>query len=250
MSSIGTGYDLSVSTYSPDGRVFQVEYANKAVENAGTAIALRVQDGVVFAVEKLIQSKLLIPGSNRRIASVDDHAGMVTAGLLADGRHLANRARDEADGYGDNYHTQIPLKILADRIGLYCQAFTLYTSVRPFGVSAIIGGVDKIHGPALYCIEPSGLYWGYRGCAIGKGRQLANTEIEKLKLEEMTCREAIEEAARIIYMVHDEVKDKDFELEMSWVGPESNGRHTPVPKDLQIEAERKAKEGLDADMED
>jgi len=250
MSSIGTGYDLSVSTYSPDGRVFQVEYANKAVENAGTAIGLRVKDGVVFAVEKLIQSKLLIPGSNRRIASIDDHAGMATAGLLADGRHLANRARDEANGYRDHYRTQIPLKILTDRIGQYCQAYTLYTSVRPFGVSAIIGGIDKVSGPVLYCIEPSGVYWGYRGCAIGKGRQLAKTEIEKLKLEEMTCREAIDEAARIIYTVHDEVKDKDFELEMSWVGPDTNGRHAPVPKVFQAEAERKAKESLDAEMED
>ncbi|CAG8727729.1 23588_t:CDS:2, partial [Racocetra persica] len=65
MTSIGTGYDLSVSTYSPDGRVFQVEYAAKAVDNSGTAIGLRVKDGVVLAVEKLVQSKLLVPRSNR-----------------------------------------------------------------------------------------------------------------------------------------------------------------------------------------
>ena len=103
-----------------------------------------------------------------------------TAGLLADGRHVANRARDEADGYRSNYRNQIPLKvcpitvlhfctlqvesrcgfkILADRVGLYCQAYTLYSSVRPFGLSAIIGGIDKIDGPALYCVEPSGVYW-------------------------------------------------------------------------------------------
>ncbi|KAG1035647.1 hypothetical protein G6F55_013557 [Rhizopus delemar] len=77
MTSIGTGYDLSVSTYSPDGRVFQVEYANKAVDNSGTAIGLRVKDGVVLAVEKLIQSKLLVQGANRRIQSADLHIGIV-----------------------------------------------------------------------------------------------------------------------------------------------------------------------------
>ena len=83
---------------------------------------------------------------------------------------------------------------------------------------------------------------GYRGCAIGKGRQLAKTEIEKLKLEEMTCREAVDEAARIIHTVHDEAKDKDFELELSWISTaETGGRHLSVPKELIAEAERKAK---------
>jgi len=251
MSSIGTGYDLSSSTYSPDGRLFQVEYANKAVENSGTAIGLRVKDGVVLAVEKLVQSKLLVPGTNQRIATVDDHAGMAFAGLMADGKALASRARSEANNYRQQYRTSIPVKMLADRVGGYCQAFTLYGSVRPFGLSSILGGIDKLSGPELYCIEPSGVYWGYRGCAIGKGRQLAKTEIEKLKLEEMTCREAVDEAARIIHTVHDEAKDKDFELELSWISTaETGGRHLSVPKELIAEAERKAKEGLAAEMED
>lgn len=91
---------------------------------------------------------------------------------------------------------------------------------------------------------------GYRGCAVGKGRQLAKTEIEKLKLEEMTVREAVDEAARIIYAVHDDAKDKDFELEVTWVGPESGGKHAAVPADVLKEAERKAKDALAADMDD
>ena len=78
MASQGTGYDLSASTYSPDGRIFQVEYANKAVENAGTAIGLKCKDGVVLAVEKLVTSRLKVPGSNRRIFNVDLHAGLVS----------------------------------------------------------------------------------------------------------------------------------------------------------------------------
>ncbi|SGZ31849.1 BQ5605_C042g12019 [Microbotryum silenes-dioicae] len=258
MSSIGTGYDLSSSTYSPDGRIFQVEYANKAVENSGTAIGLRCKDGVVLAVEKLVTSKLLVPGANKRIATVDSHAGVATAGLLADGRHIANRARDECEDYRNNYNTPISTKMLSERLSLYFQAYTLYSSVRPFALSAIVAGWDAPDGiaekkaeglPKLFCIEPSGVYWGYRGCAIGKGRQLARTEIEKLKLEELTVEEALIDAARIIHQVHDEAKDKDFELELSWISPASGWRHQAVPRDLADAAEKKAKEILDAENE-
>jgi 20S proteasome subunit alpha 7 len=78
----------------------------------------------------------------------------------------------------------------------YVQAYTLYSSVRPFGISTILGAVDQ-DGPSLFVVEPSGVYYGYHGAAIGKGRQLAKTEIEKLKLSELTTREAVIEAARM-----------------------------------------------------
>ncbi|CDO68678.1 hypothetical protein BN946_scf184652.g5 [Trametes cinnabarina] len=227
MTSIGTGYDLSASTYSPDGRIFQVEYANKAVENSGTAVGIRVKGGVVLAVEKLIHSKLLIPENNKRIYTVDKHIGAASAGFLADGRHLANRARDEASSFRENYRAPPTLQYVVDRIGF-----------------AILGAVDK-NGPALFVVEPSGVAYGYRGAAVGKGRQLAKTELEKLKFDELSMKEAVMEAARIIYLVHDDNKEKDFELEMSWVGDETNGIHLPVPKELFEEAARKAKEALE-----
>ncbi|KAI6034263.1 20S proteasome subunit [Pisolithus microcarpus] len=242
MTSIGTGYDLSASTYSPDGRIFQVEYATKAVENSGTAIGLRVKDGIVLAVERLIHSKLLVPGANRRIQAVDRHIGMATAGLLADGRNVANRAREESSQIRTLWRE--PPTAVADRLALYAQAYTLYSSVRPFGISTIFGGVDKT-GPSLFVVEPSGVCVGYHGAAVGKGRQLAKTELEKLKLSELSMREAVIEAARIIYLVHDDNKEKEFELEMSWVGNETGGLHAPVPTDLLAEAEQKAREALE-----
>jgi len=244
MTSIGTGYDLSASTYSPDGRIFQVEYAAKAVENSGTAIGLRVKGGVVLAVEKLVHSKLLVPVANRRIQTIDQHIGMATSGLLADGRHIANRARDEASNYRDIYNSPPTLKTITDRIGLYVQAYTLYSSVRPFGISSILGAVDK-DGPQLYVIEPSGVFFGYFGAAVGKGRQLAKTELEKLQLGEMSMRQAVKEAARIIYLVHEDAKEKEFELEMSWIGDETGGMHIPVPNELQQEAEAAAKAAIE-----
>ncbi|KAI7863234.1 nucleophile aminohydrolase [Spinellus fusiger] len=249
MTSIGTGYDLSVSTYSPDGRVFQAEYANKAVDNSGTAIGLRVKDGVVLAVEKLVQSKLLVANANRRIQSADLHIGIATAGLLADGRHIVKRACDEAQSWRDIYRQPIPGKTIADRIGQYVSAYTLYSSVRPFGCSTIIGTMTDGE-PSLYMVEPSGVYWGYRGCAVGKGKSVAKTEIEKLKLEELTVREAVNEITRIIYTCHDDAKDKEFELELSWICPESRYKHQFVPKEMKEEAERLAKESLDEEMED
>jgi len=134
--------------------------------------------------------------------------------------------------------------MIAGRLGLYAQAYTLYSSVRPFGVSAILGAIDN-DGPQLYVVEPSGVFHGYRGAAVGKGRQLAMTELEKLKFAELTAREAVLHAARIIYLVHDDAKDKEFELEMTWISNESKGLHVAVPDDLFTEAEAKAKEEVE-----
>ncbi|KAL4949716.1 nucleophile aminohydrolase [Aspergillus filifer] len=281
MTSIGTGYDLSNSVFSPDGRNFQVEYAAKAVENGGTSVGIRCKDGVVLAVEKIITSKLLKPGANKRISTVDRHVGIVSSGLAPDGRHFVSRARDEASSWRGIYKGPITISALANRLGSYVQAYTLYSSVRPFGVTSIVGGWDseaelavdgqvgsgpqsgsggkvkgaKSGGPGLYMIEPSGLYWGYYGAATGKGRQAAKAELEKLDLasEKLSLHDAVKEAARIIYVAHEDNKDKEFELEMSWVssldGP-TKGRHEEVPKDLLEEAERAAKRALEGDDED
>jgi 20S proteasome subunit alpha 7 len=163
-------------------------------------------------------------------------------------------------------------------MGGYLQAYTLYSSVRPFGITAIVGGFDSeldlpvdgqvgsgpksgsggkaegktYGGPALYMIEPSGLYWGYYGAATGKGRQAAKGELEKLDLAagKLSLKEGVMEAARIIYVAHDENKDKEFELEMTWIsdlaGP-TKGRHQEVPKELLEEAEKAAKKALEGD---
>ncbi|XP_073100613.1 proteasome subunit alpha type-3 isoform X2 [Elaeis guineensis] len=227
MSSIGTGYDLSVTTFSPDGRVFQIEYAAKAVDNSGTVIGIKCKDGIVMGVEKLISSKMMLAGSNRRIHSVHRHSGMAVAGLAADGRQIVTRAKSEATSYERVYGEPIPVKELAERVAGYVHLCTLYWWLRPFGCGVLLGGYDR-DGPQLYMIEPSGVSYRYFGAAIGKGRQ----------------------AAKTIYAVHDEAKDKAFELEMSWVCDESNRQHQKVPDDLLEEAKAAAKaalEEMDAD---
>lgn len=202
----------------------------------------------------------------------------VSSGLVPDGRHFASRAREEAASWRKVYKTPISTSDLASRMGGYLQAYTLYSSVRPFGITAIVAGWDsevetpvdaqvgngpsigsggkaegkKYGGPGLYMIEPSGIYWGYYGAATGKGRQTAKAELEKLDLAagNLSLEDGVKEAARIIYVAHDDNKDKEFELEMTWIsnleGP-TKGRHQEVPKELMEEAERLAKKALERD---
>nr|XP_002132081.1 proteasome subunit alpha type-3-like [Ciona intestinalis] len=244
MSSIGTGYDLSAAQFSPDGRVFQVEYAQKAVENSSTAIGIRCRDGVVLAVEKLITSKLHELDSNQRIFNIDKHVGMAVAGLLTDAREIVDIARNEASNYRQQYGCPIPLKHLTERVAMYMHAYTLYSSVRPFGASVLLASyLDD--SAQMYMIDPSGVPLGYNGCAMGKAKQNAKTEIEKLKLKELSCREALNEAAKIVYVVHDEVKDKAFQLQLSWVCAESGGVHERVPENLVDASEAFAKDAME-----
>lgn len=244
MSSIGTGYDQSADQFSPDGRIFQIEYALKAVENSSTAIGIKCKDGVVLAVEKLIVSKLHENDSNQRIYNIDRHVGMAISGFLADARALVEVARNEASSFRSEYGVPVPVKFLTQRLSNYMHNYTLYGQARPFGVSILLS--SYLDGKAeMYMIDPSGVSWGYNGCAIGKARQAAKTEIEKLNFKDITCREAIKEAAKIVHLVHDEVKDKAFELQVSWVGEESVEIHQHIPQNLKAEAEDYAKEAME-----
>lgn len=253
MAGTGAGYDLSVTTFSPDGRVFQVEYAGKAVENSGTAIAICCKDGIIFATEKFLLSKMLVPGTTKRIFPVSRNSGMAIAGMLADSRQIVARARQEAHQFTNSYNEEMPPEILAERIGLFVHAYTLYWSIRPFGCAVLLGSVDKeTKKPSLFCIEPQGMVTKYTGTACGKGKQAAKTEIEKLMAsagDDITCEKILVHAAKIMHKVHDE-KDKDFELEMSWICPASKYEYASVPADLLQAAEAEAKRLIEAEEQE
>ncbi|KAK9844201.1 hypothetical protein WJX81_007837 [Elliptochloris bilobata] len=248
MSGIGTGYDLSTSTFSPDGRVFQTDYAQKAVDNSGTVVGIVCNDGVVLGVEKPIVSKMLVEGSNRRAYAVDRHAGVAVAGVAADGRQIVNRAVQEAVSYKNLYGDAIPGRVLADRLASYVHLFSLYWYSRPYGTASLLAVYDD-DGPQLYLIEPSGAGHRFFGTAVGKGRQAAKTEIERLKLHEISCEQGINEVAKILHSVHDE--EKPFEMELAWICEASGREFKRVPAELAAAAERQAKAALaDSDMED
>lgn len=252
MATPGSGYDISASTFSPDGRIFQIEYASKAVENSGTALGLKCNDGVVLCVEKPLQSKMMLPNSSRRLHTVDTHSGMAITGFVSDGRQVVNRAREEASNYLESYGSQIPPSTLADRVGAYIHYFTLHGSLRPFGVTALLASYDtetKEHH--LHMIEPSGMNYQYYGCAAGKGRQAAKTELEKISIHKslpkdtLDVKHGLKKLARIIVMLHDESKDRPFELEMSWICAETGWKHKGVPRDIIKDAVEWAKNDLE-----
>jgi 20S proteasome subunit alpha 7 len=245
MSSIGTGYDQSTTTFSPDGRVFQVEYATKAVDNSSTAVGIRCKDGVVMCVEKPKQSKMIVEGSNRRILTVDKHSGICISGMIADARQIVNHGRREAANYYDFYGGTMPGSVLCDRIAGMMHTYTLYWYVRPFGASVLIASYSD-EGPQLHSVDPSGVSYRYFATAIGKGKNGAKSQLEKLDLTTLTCREAVTEAAKVIYTQHDPSKDKPIELELSWVCDESNRLHSLVPAALHAEAEAAAKSAREA----
>jgi 20S proteasome subunit alpha 7 len=239
MASIGTGYDQSTTTFSPDGRVFQVEYAMKAVDNSSTAVGIRCKDGVVMAVEKPKLSKMLVEGSNRRILTVDRHSGMCISGLMADARQIVNHGRQEASKYLDFNGGPIPGNVLCERVAGLMHAYTLYWYVRPFGASVLIANYSD-EGPQLYAVEPNGISYRYFATSIGKSKNAAKAALEKLDLSNITAREAVTEVAKIVFMQHDPAKDKPIELEMSWICDESDRMHQLVPAALKAEAEAAA----------
>lgn len=152
----------------------------------------------------------------------------------------------------NRYGTKVPPTTLADRLASYTHYFTLHGSLRPFGTAALIASYDpetKEH--SLQMVEPSGVSYQYFGCAAGKGRQPAKTELEKLSLnkpnaeENITVREGVKQLARIIHVLHEEGKDKPFELEMSWLCEESGWVHKGVPRDYIKECVEWAKKDIE-----
>mmetsp|Transcript_1563 Transcript_1563/g.3868 ORF Transcript_1563/g.3868 Transcript_1563/m.3868 type:complete len:266 (+) Transcript_1563:116-913(+) len=248
MASSGSGYDLSASTFSPDGRIFQVEYAQKAVENAGTALGMLCADGVVLGVQKPLLHKLLVPSFSQRIYTVAPHCGMAMTGFIPDGRQVVGRGMEDAATFLKNYGTPVPPHYLADHVALYVHYFTLHGSLRPFGATTMLASYDEeLKKPSLYMIEPNGVSYSYVACAAGKGRQPAKTELEKLELHKkpLSCADAVKQMCRILYMLHDENKDKPFELELSWISESTDWKHKGVPKDVIAQAVEWAKEQLE-----
>ena len=174
----GRGYDMAITQFSPEGRLFQVEYAIEAVRRGTTAIVCRNKNSVVFAVKKK-SSELQVSLGSEKIFKIDDHIGVAIAGLTADARVLIDRARVQAQINLLSYDEKISVKDATLNICEYKQAFTQNAGVRPFGVSFLIAGIDDMNGPLLYLTDPSGAMWGYKAFAIGSGATDARSFLEE-----------------------------------------------------------------------
>jgi proteasome alpha subunit len=184
----GRGYDMAITQFSPEGRLFQVEYAIEAVRRGTTAIVCRNDNSVVFTVEKKSSELQEVIGSEK-IFKVDDHIGVAIAGLTADARVLVDRARVQAQVNILNYDEKISVKDSTLNICEYLQLFTQNAGVRPFGVSFLIAGVDTNGKASLYLTDPSGAMWGYKAFAIGSGATEARAYLEENYKEDISDEE-------------------------------------------------------------
>ena len=186
-----TAYDMAITVFSPDGRLFQVEYAREAVKRGTTTVGIKFKDGVTLIVDKRITSNLIESNSIEKIFKIEHHIGCATSGLVADARALVDRARLEAQINRLTYEQPIHVKTLAKKICDFKQTYTQYGGVRPFGTALLIGGIDET-GVHLFATDPSGAMMEYKATAEGEGREAAITYFEKHYKEDMTKDTAID----------------------------------------------------------
>ncbi|CAN6928177.1 unnamed protein product [Brassica oleracea] len=201
-----TEYDRGVNTFSPEGRLFQVEYAIEAIKLGSTAIGVKTREGVVLAVEKRITSPLLEPSSVEKIMEIDDHIGCAMSGLIADARTLVEHARVETQNhrfsYGEPMTVESTTQALCD-LALRFGEGDEESMSRPFGVSLLIAGHDE-NGPSLYYTDPSGTFWQCNAKAIGSGSEGADSSLQEQFNKDLSLSEAETIAVSILKQVMEE----------------------------------------------
>lgn len=239
---MGSRYDNRVTTFSPQGRLQQVEYAMEAISQAGSAIGILAADGIVLAAEKRITSKLLdVRKSTEKIHKIDDHCAVAVAGITADANILINHARLEAQRYTFGFRETIPIEQLLMRICDLKQSYTQYGGLRPFGVSFLFAGWDQHFGFQLYQSEPSGVYSGWKAQAIGANTQSAQSIFKTDYKEDMKLDDALLLAIKVLSKTMDTTSPTPDKVEISTVTRDAQGNvvlHTFTKKELEDICER------------
>ena len=187
------GYDRSITMFSPDGRLLQVEYAKKTVRQGSTAIGIACRDGVVFVADKRVASKLLVPEAIEKMFRVDDHIGATAAGIISDARVLVDRVQLRAQQHAVTYDSKIDILSIVKDVCDLKQICTQSAGLRPFGVSMLVGGVEEDGTVKLFLTEPYGLYFQYKAVVIGEGE----AEIEPLLQKKYKASISTEEGLKL-----------------------------------------------------
>lgn len=196
------GYDRAITVFSPDGRLYQVEYAIETVRRGTIAVGIKCKDGIVFAVEEKPR-KLQISETAQKIFQVDDHVGIAAAGYIPDARSQVDNARFFSQSNKMIYDEPVEVETIAKHLADQCQQFTQYAGVRPFGVALILGGVTK-GSPHLFLTDPSGTYISYDAIAIGSGSEQVTDFLEKTYTSNLSLDDASVLAAAAIYLASDD----------------------------------------------
>ena len=196
------GYDMTPTMYSPDGRIYQVEYAIETVKRGSIAIGLQVKDGVVLAVEEKSRD-LQVEDITQKIFEVDDHIGIAAAGYIPDARVLVDNARFFSQSNKLTYDESVEVETVARHLADQSHQFTQYSGVRPFGVALIVAGVDR-RGSRIFVTDPSGTYVPYTAVAIGGNSDEITDYLEKNYKKEMSMDDAMSLAITAINLKSEE----------------------------------------------
>ncbi|KAJ6824028.1 proteasome subunit alpha type-6 [Iris pallida] len=176
----GAGYDRHITIFSPEGRLYQVEYAFKAVKAAGiTSIGVRGKDSVCVVTQKKVPDKLLDQTSVTHLFQITKFLGLLATGMTADARSLVHQARNEAAEFRFKWGYEMPVDVLAKWIADKSQIYTQHAYMRPLGVAAMILGIDDENGPQLFKCDPAGHFFGHKATSAGLKEQEAINFLEK-----------------------------------------------------------------------
>ncbi|MDA9079808.1 proteasome subunit alpha type-5 [Candidatus Dependentiae bacterium] len=214
-------YDRGVTTFSPEGRLFQVEYAIEAIKLGSTAIAIMTQEGIVLAVERRTQSPLMIPSSLDKIMEIDSHVACAVSGLTADAQSMVEHGRVQAQNHFFTYNESMPVRSLTQSLCALSANFGTDdedSMSRPFGVALLVAGHDVDNGYQLYHTDPSGTWTAYKAKAIGSGSEGAQTTLQEEYKDDMTLKEAENLALSTLKAVMEE-KVNAANVDMASVAP-------------------------------
>jgi len=201
------GYDRAITVFSPDGRLYQVEYAIETVRRGTIAVGVKCKDGIIIAVEEKPR-KLQISDIAQKVFQIDDHVGVAAAGYIPDARSQVDNARFFSQSNKMIYDEPVEVETIAKHLADQCQQYTQYAGVRPFGVSLILGGVVN-KKPELYLTDPSGTYISYDAIAIGSGSDQVTDFLEKTYKNDLSLDEAATLATAGIYLSSEDKEGVD-----------------------------------------
>ncbi len=222
-------YDRASTVFSPDGRLFQVEYALQAIQMGGTAVAVTYDSGIVFvAYRNLPVSSLAEAGSIEKSFAIDAGLGCVTAGLIADSRVLVEFLRVEAQRHRLTYGEPAPYTLLGHALGTLLQQYTQFGGTRPFAVSLLLGGFNG-GVPGLVELDPSGATIGWKADAIGRNRRAVADYLEEKLPDHLNEESAFKLAVQAVA----EGSPTPFApeaLDVAILEPDSELRRLPTPE--------------------
>ncbi|MFB5636386.1 MAG: archaeal proteasome endopeptidase complex subunit alpha [Nitrosopumilus sp.] len=232
------GYDRAITVFSPDGRLYQVEYAIETVRRGTIAVGIKCKDGIIIAVEEKPR-KLQISDTAQKIFQIDDHVGVAAAGYIPDARSQVDNARFFSQSNKMIYDEPVEVETIAKHLADQCQQYTQYAGVRPYGVALILGGVVN-NTPQLYLTDPSGTYISYDAIAIGSGSDQVTDFLEKTYKEDLSLDDAAVLASAGIYLSSED-KEGTSHIRMAHIKKET-GLYELVPEEQIIKYANDAKE--------